>query len=75
MRTTSSVEANNMVLNENIINRGNFFTFAHDLRLEECLQFQNLRRCFESGGKPRDVRKKYKVSAICHILYFLIQFV
>lgn len=61
MRTTSSVEANNMLLNDNVINHGNFFTFLHDLRLEDFLHWQNFKRCLESGGKPRAVRRKYKV--------------
>lgn len=36
MRTTSSLEANNGVMNNCVVNRGNFFTFVHDKSF--CLQ-------------------------------------
>lgn len=61
MRTTSSLEANNRTLNDNVINHGNLFTFIHDLRLEEYLQFTNFKRHCENGGKVKDPRDKYKV--------------
>lgn len=70
MRTTSAVEANNMILNDNVINHGNLFTFIHDLRLEECLQFKRFEQCIESGGKTRNVRLKYKVYLEQFIIFY-----
>lgn len=61
MRTTSSLEANNGTLNDNVVNHGNLFTFIHDLRLEEFLQWQKFKRHFESGGQAAEPRPKYKV--------------
>lgn len=74
MRTTSSVEATNILLNDNAIKHGKMFTFIHDLRLEDYLNYQNLKRCIESGGKPRAIRSKYKVRKLIHIYlsYLLI---
>lgn len=62
MRTTSSLEANNRCLNDNIINHGNFFTFVHDLRLEEYSKSVEFERFVTSGGQSKAPRDKYKAS-------------
>ncbi|XP_055308055.1 uncharacterized protein LOC129572155 [Sitodiplosis mosellana] len=61
MRTTSSVESNNRVMNDTVVNKGNFFTFVHDMRLQEFHSSLKLRQHFESGGKCKPPRKQYKL--------------
>lgn len=57
MRTTSTLEAYNSVLANNVANKGHFFKFIHDIRSEELLKCQELEQLFESGGKTAKKRK------------------
>lgn len=57
MRTTSTLEAYNCVLGDNVTNNGHFFKFAHDLRAEELLKSRELEQFFESGGATEKQRK------------------
>lgn len=61
MRTTGQLEANNRVLNDNVVNHGNFFTFAHDLRLEDFLSYTKFKEHAGNGYRSKDARDKYKV--------------
>lgn len=65
MRTTSSLEAYNKVLGDNIANRGHFFKFVHDLRSEELLKTREAQQLIESGGKTAKRRKVIWVVSIC----------
>lgn len=63
MRTTSSVEAYNCVLNKNIVNGGNFFNFVHDLRAEEFIKREEMAAFIMSGsGTANKRREQYVVS-------------
>lgn len=70
MRTTSSLEANNGVMNNCVVNHGNFFTFVHDLRLQEFLSAMRFDRHFQSGGKEKLPRFEYKVLIIFLGIFF-----
>lgn len=61
MRTTSSLEAYNGVINNHVVNHGNFFTFIHDLRLQEFLSSIRFSQHFENGGKKKKQRREYQV--------------
>lgn len=62
MRTTSSLEAYNGVLNKTIVNKGHFFNFIHDLRAEEFIKREELEAYMISGAKTaKRRRKEYKV--------------
>lgn len=65
MRTTSSLEAYNKVLGDNITNRGHFFKFVHDLRGEELLKTREAQQLIESGGKTAKRRKLIWMVRIC----------
>lgn len=76
MRTTSTLEAYNCVLGDNVTNRGQFFKFAHDLRAEELLKSRELEQLFESGGATQKQRKiEWMVCIFHHFLYFSPVFV
>lgn len=61
MRTTSSLEANNCRLNDSVINHGNFFSFARDLRKEEFMKSKEFERHLISGGKQEEKKDKHMV--------------
>lgn len=61
MRITSSLESNNRILNGNVINHINLFTFIHGLRIEEFDKWTNFKDHCESGGKVKEPQDKYKV--------------
>lgn len=61
MRTTSALEANNAVMNATVVNKGNFYSFVHDIRLQEFLSVLRFNRYFESGGQAKPPRCEYKV--------------
>lgn len=61
MRTTSSLEANNAQLNSTVVNHGNFYTFIHDLRLQEFLSTMRFERYCLSGGKAKPPRAEFQV--------------
>lgn len=60
MRTTSSLEAYNGVINNHVVNHGNFFTFVHDLRLQEFLYSIRFVQQFK-GKKSQKQRREYQV--------------
>lgn len=66
MRTTSTLEAYNGVLGDNVVNRGHFFKFAHDLRSEEHHTFGEAAKLIESGGATAKRRKPEWV--VCNLL-------
>lgn len=70
MRTTSSLEVNNGVYNSSIVNRGNFYSFVHDLRLQEFISTLPFNRYCESGGQAKKNRTEYKV--VFMMLYFMM---
>lgn len=79
MRTTSSLEAYNGVLNKTIVNRGHFFNFIHDMRAEEFLKRAELNDIIMSGaGTAKRRRAEHKVSMnVCVIVqtcYFFFCF-
>lgn len=57
MRTTSTLEAYNNVLANNVVHKGHFFKFVHDIRSEELLKSKEVEQLFESGGKTAKKRK------------------
>lgn len=57
MRTTSTLEAYNKVLADNVVHRGHFFKFVHGIRSEELLKAREVEQLFESGGKTAKKRK------------------
>lgn len=69
MRTTSSLEAYNGVLNNNLTAHGNFFIFVHSIRAEELLKRDEFNNYINSGGQTAKKRRpEYIVSM--HILFF-----
>lgn len=69
MRTTSSIEAYNCVLNKSIVNKGNFFNFIHDLRSEEFLKREEMAALIFSGAATENKRRKqYMVFFYVHLL-------
>lgn len=73
MRTTSSLEAFNGAINNRIVNHGNFYTFVHDLRLQEFLWSMRFVQHFQNGGKKEPQRKQYEVEkfVISFFIYLL----
>lgn len=57
MRTTSTLEAYNGALGNNVVNRGHFFVFVHDIRSEELFKSREAKSLVESGGKTAKKRK------------------
>lgn len=57
MRTTSTLEAYNNVLANNVVHKGHFFKFVHDIRSEELLKSKEVEQWFENGGKTAKKRK------------------
>lgn len=65
MRTTSSVEAYNRVLNKYFTHKGGFFLFAHDLRAEEFLKSEEMKDLIYSGGATENKRRAKYVVRVC----------
>lgn len=62
MRTTSSVEAYNGVLNKTLQTHGHFFNFVHDMRAEDFFKRDELIELIKSGNKTAKKRRaEYKV--------------
>lgn len=75
MRTTSTLEAYNGVLADNVVNKGHFFKFAHDNRSEEYFKSREATQLIESGGKTAKKRKpEWVVSTFLHILCAISMF-
>lgn len=75
MRTTSSLEANNGVMNSTVVNHGNFFSFVYDLRQQEFLSSMRFHRHFESGGQAKLPRFEYRVRVcLVYIIRFFVWF-
>lgn len=75
MRTTCSVEAYNGVLNDNIVNKGHFFTFIHDIRHEEQIHRDEVEALIESGtGTAKKRRAEYKVIIDIQIVFLTLSF-
>lgn len=69
MRTTSTLEAYNSVLAANVIHRGDFFQFVHDIRSEEFFKSGQAKDLIDSGGATAKKRKPEWV-----VSYFLFIF-
>lgn len=71
MRTTSSLEAYNGVLNKSLQNKGGFFGFVHDIRSEVYFKHDELNELIESGSKTERKRKpEYLViSMSLHVIH------
>lgn len=74
MRTTCSVEAYNRVLNDNIVNNGNLFTFVHDIRNEEQLKRDEMEELLESGSATAKKRRAAYVVCNTFVSLFLNMF-
>lgn len=65
MRTTCSLEAYNGVLNKNVVNKGHFFSFVHDMRNEEYIKREEFATFLESGAKTANYRRiEYRVNCL-----------
>lgn len=73
MRTTSTLEAYNSVLANNVVNRGHFFKFVHDIRSEELLKRREVLLLFESGG--RTAKKRKPEWMVCISMNFVLFFI
>lgn len=62
MRTTSSLEPNNLVMNNCVVNHGNFFSFVRDLRIQEFQSSLKFKQYCESGGIAKLPQNEYKVN-------------
>lgn len=58
MRTTSSIEAYNRVLGDNILSRAQFYRFVLALRCEEYKTSQSMEKFIDSGGLRRKCAQK-----------------
>lgn len=72
MRTTSSVEAYNCVLNKYIVNKGNFFNFIHDLRSEEYLKREEMSALIFSGAATENKRRAVYLVTFFLFLYLIV---
>lgn len=68
MQTTSTLEAYNNVLANNVVHKGHFFKFIHDIRSEELLKSKEAEQLIESGGKTAKKRKTEWM--VCQIVFF-----